>query len=293
MSAGSCFLHVYTSAQNIYCRFFHVHLGLSLVQKPRKVGMPWRRRRAHVFGRFFEEWVEDGQSEGSVPDVGSSDTDIEHTEEQHELLNDGLGRALYCGYYRSRCPNDSSEQRYRCRLCKVLCCNEACLARQNGVCRHCKAAWPGMQEALEEKAKNLKQKLLDAGWRARLLQHMRAGAPAVEPTPKTMPRPTTKPMPKATCQSRIPVGLVGGNVSFGGSSASTDSYTLPHHNRQRSRSRSPASNFVGSCPICFERPRNHCLVPCGHRMCLQCGLLCLPTCPQCRGACTQCIRVWD
>ena len=244
----------------------------------------WRRRHGLRFGRFFEEWVEDGQSDGSVPDVGSSETDSEHPEER---------RALHCGYYRPMsehhaCPNDSSAQRYRCRLCQVICCKEFCLARQRGVCKHCKEAWPGVLEELEERANTLKERLLAS--RAR----KRWWAPQEPmPMPKTMPRPTTKPMPNAMCQSRIPVGLVGGNVSFGGSSASTDSYTLPHHNRQRSRSRSPASNFVGSCPICFERPSNHCLVPCGHRMCLQCGLLCLPTCPQCRGACTQCIRVWD
>ena len=236
--------------------------------------------------------MEDGQSDGSVPDVGSSETDSEHTEEQHELLNDGLGRALYCGYYGNACPNDSSAQRYRCRLCQVICCKELCLARQNGVCKHCNKAWPGFED-LEAKANRLKQRLL-AGPISKARARNSASAPAVEPMPKTMPRPTTKPMPNAMCQSRIPVGLVGGNVSFGGSSASTyDSYTLPHHNNQRSRSRSPASNLVGSCPICFERPRNHCLVPCGHRMCLQCGLLCLPICPQCRGDCTQCIRVWD
>ena len=246
--------------------------------------MPWRRRHGLRFGRFFEEWVEDGQSDGSVPDVGSSETDSENTEER---------RARYCGYYRPMseyhaCPNDSSAQRYRCRLCKVICCKEFCLARQNGVCRHCREAWPGVLEELEEKANTLKQRLLAS--RAR----KSASAPDyLEPMPKTMLRPTTKPMPNAMCQSPIPVGLVGGNVSFGGSSASTDSYTLPHHNRQRSRSGSPASNLVGSCPICFERPRNHCLVPCGHRMCLQCGELCLPICPQCRGTCTQCIRVFD
>ena len=264
--------------------------------------MPWRRRHGPRFGRFFEEWVEDGQSDGSVPDVGSSETDSEHTEEQHELLNGGFGRALYCGYYRPMseyhaCPNEASAQRYRCRLCQVICCKEFCLARQNGVCRHCKKAWPGMEE-LEEKANTLKQRLLAS--RAR---KSASESDYMEPMPKTMLRPTTKPMPKAMmCASRIPVGLVGGNVSFGNSSASTDpaipaslgcSYTLPHHNRQRSRSGSPASNLVGLCPICFERPRNHCLVPCGHRMCLQCGELCLPICPQCRGDCTQCIRVWD
>ena len=252
--------------------------------------------------------MEDGQSDGSVPDVGSSETDSEHTEEQHELHM----RALHCGYYRPMsqahaCPNDSSAQRYRCRFCQVICCKEFCLARQNGVCRHCKEAWPGVLEELEEKANTLKQRLLasplgptskarggSSSGAAPLGPTCKsASAPAVEPIPKTMPRPTTKPMPNAKCQSRIPVDTVGGNVSFGGSSASTDSYTLPHHNRQRSRSRSPASNLVGSCPICFERPRNHCLVPCGHRMCLQCGLLCLPICPQCRGDCTLCIRVWD
>ena len=247
--------------------------------------MPWRRRHGLSFGRFFEEWVEDGQSDGSVPDVGSSETDSENTEER---------RARYCGYYRPMseyhaCPNDSSAQRYRCRLCKVICCKEFCLARQNGVCRHCREAWPGVLEELEEKANKLKQRLIARGGSSSGAAPLgptckSASAPAAEPIPKTMPRPTTKPMPK--CQSRIPVG---GNVSFGGSSASTDSYT----NRQRSRSGSPASNLVGSCPICLERPRNHCLVPCGHRMCSQCGLLCLPICPQCRAYCTQCIRVWD
>ena len=234
--------------------------------------------------------MEDGQSDGSVPDVGSSETDSENTEER---------RARYCGYYRPMseyhaCPNDSSAQRYRCRLCQVICCKEFCLARQRDVCKHCKEAWPGVLEELEERANTLKERLLAKRARKRWWATQEP-----MPMPKTMPRPTTKPMPKAMHgsqelrQSRIPVGLVGGNVSFGGSSASTDSYTLPHHNRQRSRSRSPASNFVGSCPICFERPRNHCLVPCGHRMCLQCGLLCLPICPQCRGDCTLCIRVWD
>ena len=249
--------------------------------------MPWRRRHAHVFGRFFE--VEDGQSEGSVPDVGSSDTDSNYTEAQLELLNDGWGRALYCGYYRSRCPNDSSEQRYRCRLCKVLCCKEACLARQNGVCRHCKAAWPGVQEALEEKAKNLKQKLLAS----RLSQQARARASAFAPAVESMPKPDRDNPYTNWNECEPAVGFVGGNVSFGGSSSSSDNYTLPHHMRQRSRSRSPASNLVGTCPICLERPKNHCFVPCGHRVCWQCGLSCLPTCPQCRGNCTQTIRVWD
>ena len=187
------------------------------------------------------------------------------------------------------CPNDSSAQRYRCRLCKVICCKEFCLARQNGVCRHCREAWPGVLEELEEKANKLKQRLIARGGSSSGAAPLgptckSASAPAAEPIPKTMPRPTTKPMPK--CQSRI---LVGGNVSFGGSSASTDSYT----NRQRSRSRSPASNLVGTCPICLERPKDHCFVPCGHRVCLQCGLSCLPKCPQCRGNCTQTIRVWD
>ena len=105
--------------------------------------------------------MEDGQSEGSVPDEGSSDTDSKYTEAQLELVyNHGWERAFYCGYYRGRCRNYSSRQQHRCRLCKVLCCKEACLARENGVCRHCRAAWPGVVEALEEKAENLKQKLL-------------------------------------------------------------------------------------------------------------------------------------
>ena len=90
--------------------------------------------------------MEDGQSDGSVPDVGSSETDSEHPEER---------RALHCGYYRPMsehhaCPNDSSAQRYRCRLCQVICCKEFCLARQRGVCKHCKEAWPGELEELEE-----------------------------------------------------------------------------------------------------------------------------------------------
>ncbi len=197
----------------------------------------WRRRHGHLIGRFFEEWVEDGQSEGSVPDVGSSDTDSDGG------IIGGWGRQLYCGY-RSRCGNDTSEQRYRWRICKVLCCEEDCLARPNGVCRHCKEAWP------------------DASWN----------------------------LPEF-----LPEEFFGSVASSGGSSGSSDRIgnTLPHHNRQRSRSRSPASNLVGSCPICLERPKDHCLVPCGHRTCLQCGSRCLPICPQCRGTCTQCMRVFD
>ena len=249
--------------------------------------MPWRRRRGLACGSFYREWVEDGQSEGSVPDEGSSDTDSKYTEAQLELVyNHGWERAFYCGYYRGRCRNYSSRQQHRCRLCKVLCCKEACLARENGVCRHCRAAWPGVVEALEEKAENLKQKLLGSSLaRARAS----ASAPAVE----SMPKPD-RDNPYINWQECAPaVGFVGGNVSFGGSSSSSDNYTLPHHMHQRSRSRSPAINGVGTCPICLERPKNHCFVPCGHRVCLQCGLSCLPICPQCRGTCTQTIRVWD
>ena len=205
--------------------------------------MPWRRRHDGLrFGRFFEEWVEDGQSDGSVPDVGSSETDSEHTEEQHELHM----RALHCGYYRPMsqahaCPNDSSAQRYRCRLCKVICCKEFCLARQNGVCRHCREAWPIV----------------------------------------------------GRCFTTVGLPAYMGSSGSSGSAVDRIGNSLRPHSRQRSRSRSPASNLVGSCTICHERPKNHCLVPCGHRVCLQCGLRCLPICPQCRGTCTLCIRVWD
>ena len=187
----------------------------------------------------------ESEGEGSVPDVNSTATDSEHTDEELATLVGGWGRALYCGYYRSRCPNDSSEQRYRCRLCKVLCCKEACLARQNGVCRHCKAAWPGVYEALEEKANNLKQKLLGSGLSQQARARASASAPAVEP----MPKPDRDNPYINWNQCEPAVGFVSGNVSVGGSSSSSDDYTLPHHMRQRSRSRSPASNLVGTCPI--------------------------------------------
>ena len=133
------------------------------------------------------------------------------------------------------------------------------MARQNGVCRHCKAAWPGVQEALEEKAKNLKQKLLAS----RLSQQARARASAFAPAVESMPKPDRDNPYTNWNECEPAVGFVRGNVSFGGSSSSSDNYTLPHHMRQRSRSRSSASNLVGTCPICFERPKNHCFVPCG------------------------------
>jgi hypothetical protein len=108
--------------------------------------MPWRRRHAPEIGTF--ELLEEGnQSEGSVPDANHSEsTDSEHTLEEHGQLNDGLGRALYCGYYNMHsiggCPNESSRQRYRCRFCDILCCVERCIVGPNGICRQCKRAWP-------------------------------------------------------------------------------------------------------------------------------------------------------
>ena len=199
--------------------------------------MPWPRRHGRLIGSFID--VEDGQSEGSVPYVNSEASDSEHTEEELATLNGGWGRASYCGYWKKRCDNDESQQRYRCRLCKVLCCSESCLQQANGICRHCREAWPIVGRRLQ--------------------------------------------------------ALQGFSSSSGSSVSMFDRIdnTLSHHDRQRSRSRSPASNLVGSCPICRERPKNHCLVPCGHRVCMQCGLRCLPICPQCRGTCTQCMRVFD
>ena len=184
----------------------------------------------------------ESEGEGSVPDVNSTATDSEHTDEELATLVGGWGRALYCGYWSKRCPNDASQQRYRCRLCKVLCCSESCLVEPNGVCEQCREAWP------------------NASWNF----------------------------------SQEEAGL-GFFVSSGSSGSAVDRIgnSLRPHSRQHSRSRSPASNPVGSCPICLERPKDHCLVPCGHRTCLQCGSRCLPICPQCRGTCTQCMRVFD
>jgi hypothetical protein len=87
--------------------------------------------------------IEDNQSEGSVPDANLSETDSEHTAEEHG--HDGWGRARYCGYYKQTidgCPNESSRQRYRCRFCEVLCCVERCIVGPTGICRQCKRAWP-------------------------------------------------------------------------------------------------------------------------------------------------------
>ena len=102
--------------------------------------MPWPRKHGPLIGSFID--VEDGQTEGSVPDVNSTASDSEHTEEELATLNDGWGRASYCGYWKKRCDNDESQQRYRCRLCRVLCCSESCLVEPNGVCEHCRKAWP-------------------------------------------------------------------------------------------------------------------------------------------------------
>ena len=195
--------------------------------------MPWNRRRGRLIGSFVAE----SEGEGSVPDVGSTATDSEDTEGELDRLNGGYGRALYCGYYRARCHNDASQQRYRCRLCRVLCCSESCLVEPNGVCEHCRKAWP------------------NASWNF--------------------------------SQEEARLGFFGSSGSSG-SAVDRIGNSLRPHSRQRSRSRSPASNLVGSCPICHERPR-----PCGHRVCMQCGLRCLPICPQCRGTCTQCMRVFD
>ena len=63
--------------------------------------MPWPRRHGRLIGSFID--VEDGQSEGSVPDVNSAASDSEHTEEELATLNDGSGRASYCGYWSARC----------------------------------------------------------------------------------------------------------------------------------------------------------------------------------------------
>ena len=52
--------------------------------------MSWSRRHGRLIGSFVGN-VEDGESEGSVPDEGSSDTDSEHTEEELDRLNDGWG----------------------------------------------------------------------------------------------------------------------------------------------------------------------------------------------------------
>ena len=52
--------------------------------------MSWSRRHGRLIGSFVGD-VEDGESEGSVPDEGSSDTDSEHTEEELDRLNDGWG----------------------------------------------------------------------------------------------------------------------------------------------------------------------------------------------------------
>ena len=105
------------------------------------------------------------------------------------------------------------------------------------------------------------------------------------------------PMLKIGSQHRTQLRSFGSDARLGPFSNTvhhgSSGNSLRHHNRQHSRSRSPASNPVGSCPICLERPKDHCLVPCGHRTCLQCGSRCLPICPQCRGTCTQCMRVFD
>ena len=184
--------------------------------------MPWPRRHGRLTGSFID--VEDGQSEGSVPYVNSEASDSEHTEEELATLNGGWGRASYCGYWKKRCDNDFSQQRYRCRLCRVLCCSESCLVEPNGVCEHCRKAWP------------------NASWNF--------------------------------SQEEARLGFFGSSGSSG-SAVDRIGNSLRPHSRQRSRSRSPASNLVGSCPICHERPR-----PCGHRVCMQCGLRCLPICPQ-------------
>jgi hypothetical protein len=217
--------------------------------------MPWNRRRGRLIGSFVAE----SEGEGSVPDVGSTATDSEDTEGELDRLNGGYGRALYCGYYRARCHNDASQQRYRCRLCFVLCCKEACLAGPNGVCRHCTKAWPNAQNWLT------------------------ASDPYKTLSLSSQHRTQLRSFGSDARNGRFSNTVHHG--SFGNS--------LRHHSGQRSRSRSHASNLVGSCPICEERPKDHCLVPCGHRTCLQCGSRCLPICPLCRGTCTQCIRVLD
>ena len=99
--------------------------------------MPWPRKHGPLIGSFID--VEDGQTDGSVPGVNSDASESELTDEEHLTFNGGWGRFNYCGYYK-RCDTDESQQRYRCRLCFVLCCKEACLAGPNGVCRHCTKA---------------------------------------------------------------------------------------------------------------------------------------------------------
>ena len=160
------------------------------------------------------------------------------------------------------------------------------------------------QEALKKTSEELKQRLL--GSRLRQQQQAQQRESELKATEKRMPRrkKALESAPAHVCPADRAIAEVwdfwpeeAGLGSFGssGSSGSSDriANTLPHHNRQHSRSRCPARNLVGTCPICLERPQNHCLVPCGHRVCLQCGLSCLPICPLCRGTCTQCIRVWD
>lgn len=47
------------------------------------------------------------------------------------------------------------------------------------------------------------------------------------------------------------------------------------------------------CKICFMRPVNATLVPCGHRFCYECANKMKKECPLCRKAFTQVIKTYD